>query len=288
MGLFRPSFTAENKRGYTAGERPQNRRELVRLILADHFTDLIPCNLVLLAVFLPFLFWVFTGLFYIAGAMGGDGSFADLLSLSRTWVLGMIPCLLFTGPFCTGSALLLRNLARDDCRFARQYFLSGLRSAPGAALAVSAAASTMPLLLWAALAYYGTQLAGGARLALIPLLFTAVLCAIWRMTLPTLYMMLATYRLPLGEQVKNAFALTLSRLPLVAGVHLLALLPALLGVAAFAVGGKVFIAALFVLCVYYLFFGFAFSRLLYAFVANKLCEETLNAQIGADTHIGMR
>ena len=123
--------------------------------------------------------------------------------------------------------------------------------------------------------------------ALIPLLLTVLLCTIWQMTVPTLYMMLGTYELPLVEQIKNAFALTLSHLPLVTGVHLITLLPLLIGAAAFLISGKIFVAVLFALCMFYLFFGLAFSQLCYAFLANKLCEENLNPMIGESTHIGM-
>ena len=288
MSLFKPSFSGGNRRAYSEEDKPQTRPELVRLILRDHFFSLIPANLILLVVFLPSLFWTFTGLFYIAQAMGTDGSLADFISLSRTWVVVMIPCLLITGPFLAGMSVMMRNLARDDRRFPKQYFVSGLKESWKSALVVSASGSLIPLLIWAAVAFYGPILAEGSQFAFIPFLLTIVLCAIWLMTLPTLYTMLGTYRQNLSHQIKNAFALTLSHLPLVTGVHLITLLPVLLGALAFVIGGTIFIAMLFILCIYYLFFGFAFAQLLYAFLANKLCEENLNSQIGADTHIGMR
>lgn len=288
MRLWKSSFSGGSRRAYSPEDKPETRWELVKLIVTDHFFSLIPANLILLAVFIPALFWTASGLSYILYAMGPDGSLADFISLSRTWVTVMIPCLLFHGPFLAGMSVLMRNLARDDKHFPKEYFIAGFKESWKPALLISTVSSLIPLLIWAAFAFYMPRFSS-AHFMLVPLILTVVLCLIWMMTLPTLYMMLGTYRQSVWEQIKNAVALTLSHLPLVTGVHLLTLSPILLtALIALVFGGKLFIAVLFVLCIYYLFFGFAFAQLLYAFLANKLCEETLNAQLGENTHIGMR
>ena len=287
MSFFNHLYSTNNRQSYSPDDKPKTRLQLLKQILKDHFFNLIPFNLILLVVFFPMIFWVVTGLQYMLTVMGTDGTFADFISLSRTWVTVMIPCLTITGPFLAGIAIVMRNLARDDFHFPKRYFLSGMKASWKPALLISAVSSLIPLFIWAAFAFYGPMIQDSSHFASIPLLLVIILCLIWLMILPTLYMMIGTYQQKLSAQIKNAFALTLSHLPLVTGVHLLTCLPLFVGILSFLIGGQIFNYALIILCLYYLMFGFSFEQLLYAFVANKLCEETLNVILGEDTHIGM-
>lgn len=139
----------------------------------------------------------------------------------------------------------------------------------------------IPLFLWAALVFYAPSL---GRMAAIPVGLTGVLALIWMLALPTLYAMLVSYQGRLGTHVKTALALTLRRLPTVAGVRLLKSLPVLAVFPAFWIGGRFLSAAPLVLCVYCLLFGFALSRLLCAFTANWLFENELDPNLpGTDS-----
>lgn len=287
MSLFDNLYSNINRQHYSPDQKPKTRIELLQLILKDHFFSLIPFNMILLIIFAPFIFWFITGFYYIITVMGTDGTFADFISLSRTWVTVMIPCLAITGPFLAGNAILMRNLARDDFRSPKHYFLSGMKASWKPALLISTVSALIPLFIWAAVAFYGPMIQNGSRFVSIPLLLVIILCLIWLMVLPTLYMMINTYQQKLGTQIKNAFALTVSHLPLVTGVHILTALPLLIGFLAFLIGGQIFNYTLIIIFLYYIMIGFSLSQLLYAFVANKLCEETLNALLGEDTHIGM-
>lgn len=291
MGLFdfmRPDF--ENRKGYSPErDKPETRQELAKLVLKDHFFDLIPFNLLLLLLSLPLLFWLVTGANYIRHAMGTTGTLADFISLSRTWVFIMFPCIAFTGPFLSAFYLIFRNIARDDFRLPKYVFLQALRQNWKPSLAVSCITAALPVLFWANLAFYGPEIASGNTLLLAPLLLVTVLCLLWIMALPTLHIMIGTYDLSLGDQIKNTLALMLSHLPLSVGVELLANLPLFITALAFLIGGKLMTGIVFIACAYYLLFGFAVTRVLYAFLTNYLCETFLNPQIaGAEKDIGLR
>lgn len=273
---FFPNPFQPARRPYSPEDRPTTRRGLVRLVLRDHFFDLPPLNLLLAAVYAPALLWAVTGFFYILEAMGDDGGFRDLISLSRTWVLVFIPLGTLTGPAAAGMAAVTRDLAGDRFRLPWSTFRAAVKTGWRPALVLSAVTSLFPLLLWAALAFYAPAL---GRMAAIPVGLTAALALIWLLALPTLYAMLVSYRGSLGNHVRTALALTLRRLPAVAGVRLLTCLPVLAALPAFWVGGRFLSVALLVLCVYYLLFGFALSRLLWAFTANWLFETELDPRL---------
>lgn len=286
MNLFNRFYNQNSNRAYRTEDKPETRAELLKLVLKDHFFSLMPLNFIMLGICLPAVVWGVTGFFYILEALGANGTFADFLSLSRTWVLILIPCIAITGPVSCAMSILMRNLARDNARLKKAVFMEALRSNWKPALLLSSITSLMPTLFWAAASFYVPML---GRTASIPLLLTGIVFLIWILMLPTLYMMIGTYENSLVTQLKNALALTLSHLPLVAGLRLLCVLPAILMLIGLLIGSRIFAIYLFIGCVWYIFFGFGLSRLIYAWTANKLCEENLNTLIeGADTHIGMK
>lgn len=286
MSLFDRFYNQSSRRGYSPADKPETRQELLKLVLKDHFTALMPLNFVLLAVCLPAIVWGVTGFFYILQTLGANGTLADFISLARTWVLILIPCIAITGPVVCAMSILMRNLARDNWRLKKSVFMEALKDTWKQALLLSTITSLMPTLIWAAASFYIPLL---GKYASLPLLLTGLVFAIWLLTLPTLYMMIGTYEDSFISQLKNALALTLSHFPMVAGLRILCILPGVIMFFGLMIGSKLFSILLFFGCVWYIFFGFGLSRLLYAWMANKLCEENLNTLIeGADTHIGMK
>jgi len=286
MNLFNNFYNRNSNRAYSPDDKPETRGELLKLVLKDHFFALMPLNFVLLGICLPAVIWGITGFFYILQALGTNGTFTDFLSLSRTWVLILIPCIAITGPISCAMSILMRNLARDNARMKKAVFLEALKENWKQSLLISVVTSLMPTLIWAAASFY-VPLMG--RMASIPLLLTGLIFVLWLLTLPTMYMMIGTYEDRFISQLRNALALTLSHLPMVAGLRILCILPAVIMLIGLFIGSRLFSILLFIGCVWYIFFGFALPRLLYASAVNKLCEENLNKLIeGADTRIGMK
>ena len=119
--------------------------------------------------------------------------------------------------------------------------------------------------------------------------FVVLIAALlWLLMLQVVYTMMVTYKLTLRQLLGNAMRMALGKLPLFLGLRLLtSILP--LGIA------FVFLyfpeRATFPLAIggfFYLVFGLALNRLIYASLANALCEADLNPSIGAPVNIGMR
>ena len=125
-------------------------------------------------------------------------------------------------------------------------------------------------------------------LFIIPEVIVLIAALLWLLMLQVVYTMMVTYKLTLRQLLGNAMRMALGKLPLFLSLRLLtSILP--LGIA------FVFLyfpeRATFPLAIggfFYLVFGLALNRLIYASLANALCEAYLNPSIGAPVNIGMR
>ena len=106
--------------------------------------------------------------------------------------------------------------------------------------------------------------------------------------LQVVYTMMVTYKLTLRQLLGNAMRMALGKLPLFLGLRLLTLLLplAMLIVFLYFPGQATFL--LTVGGFFYMVFGLALNRLMYASLANALCETYINPSIGAPVNIGMR
>jgi len=114
--------------------------------------------------------------------------------------------------------------------------------------------------------------------------FSAVL--LWTLMLPLIYPMMIGYELKLKDIFKNAFLMACARLPQLIFARLITFVPVLLLLIGIYVGNSIM---LLIMSAYYLLFGFAFSRLVYASVANGIFDRYLNPHIeGAPVRQGLR
>ena len=141
------------------------------------------------------------------------------------------------------------------------------------------------LFLWR---FYGALAESMSLLFVIPEVIVVIAAVLWLLMLQVVYTMMVTYKLTLRQLLGNAMRLALGRLPLFLGVRLLtAALPLAMAIVFVYFPGQ----AAFLLTVggfFYMVFGLALNRLLYASLANALCEQYINPGIGAPVNIGMR
>ncbi|HIR08472.1 MAG TPA: hypothetical protein IAA71_09745 [Candidatus Pullichristensenella stercoripullorum] len=141
------------------------------------------------------------------------------------------------------------------------------------------------LFLWR---FYGVLAESTSLLFVIPEVIVVIAAVLWLLMLQVAYTMMVTYKLTLRQLLGNAMRLALGRLPLFLGVRLLtAALPLAMAIVFVYFPGQ----AAFLLTVggfFYMVFGLALNRLLYASLANALCEQYINPGIGAPVNIGMR
>lgn len=295
MGLFdRLYYGKAGKRDYSEMDMPKNRISLFFMVLKDHVFDLVKVNLLQVVFWIPFLLWTYINLAAVQSidteaVLAAEGGAANLMSAISgyvmMWLLGLIPCIAITGPSSAGAAYIMRNWARDQHAFLLSDYKDAFKSNWKQALAVSAVTSVVPVVAYTAVNYYGS-LAKGNMLLLLPLMVVFSATLMFALMLPLLYPMMVGYELSFKNLMKNAFLMSAARLPHMLLARLITLIPIAVLVFGVLAGNGI---AILVISLYYLLFGFALSRLIYASFANGVFDKYLNPHIeGAQVGQGLR
>ena len=295
MGLFdRLYYGKAGKRDYSEMDMPKNRISLFFMVLKDHVFDLVKVNLLQVVFWIPFLLWTYINLAAVQSidteaVLAAEGGAANLMSAISgyvmMWLLGLIPCIAITGPSSAGAAYIMRNWARDQHAFLFSDYKDAFKSNWKQALAVSAVTSVVPVVAYTAVNYYGS-LAKGNMLLLLPLMVVFSATLMFALMLPLLYPMMVGYELSFKNLMKNAFLMGAARLPHMLLARLITLIPIAVLVFGVLAGNGI---AILVISLYYLLFGFALSRLIYASFANGVFDKYLNPHIeGAQVGQGLR
>ena len=179
----------------------------------------------------------------------------------------------------------MRNWARDQHAFLFSDFKDAFKSNWKQALPVSVITALVPVLAYTAVVYYGT-LASSNTLMLLPLVLVFSATLMWALMLPLLYPMMIGYELRFSALMKNALFMAAARLPQLMMARLITFVPIAALLMGLYTGNAVVIL---VVSLYYMLFGFAFSRLVYASVANSVFDKFLNPHIeGAPVGLGLR
>ena len=295
MGLFdRLYYGKAGKRDYSEMDMPKNRISLFFMVLKDHVFDLVKVNLLQVVFWIPFLLWTYINLAAVQSidteaVLAAEGGAANLMSAISgyvmMWLLGLIPCIAITGPSSAGAAYIMRNWARDQHAFLFSDYKDAFKSNWKQALAVSAVTSVVPVVAYTAANYYGS-LAKSNMLLLLPLMVVFSATLMFALMLPLLYPMMVGYELSFKNLMKNAFLMSAARLPHMLLARLITLIPIAVLVFGVLAGNGI---AILVISLYYLLFGFALSRLIYASFANGVFDKYLNPHIeGAQVGQGLR
>ncbi|MBQ4608715.1 MAG: YesL family protein [Clostridia bacterium] len=295
MGFFdRLYYGKAGKRDYSEMDMPKTRVSLFFLVLKDHFFDLIKVNFLQLVFWIPFLLWTYLNLIAIqsidvdtvlAMENGAQELVGRISSYLVMWLLGLIPCVAITGPSSAGAAYIMRNWARDQHAFLFSDYKDAFKSNWKAALAVSSFTAFLPVLAYTAIAYYG-QLAASSMMMVAPLIVVFSATLMWTLMLPLIYPMMIGYELRFKHLIKNAFLMAAARLPQMALARLITAIPVAVLLIGLYLGNGV---TVLIVSLYYLLFGFAFSRLVYASFANGIFDKYLNPHIeGAQVNQGLR
>jgi len=295
MGFFdRLYYGKAGKRDYTEMDMPKTRASLFFLVFKDHIFDLIKVNLMQVIFWIPFLIWTMMNLMVIQSidysAMidmenGSQQVMGTTAGYFVIWLIGLIPCVAITGPSSAGAAYIMRNWARDEHAFIFSDYKDAFKGNWKQALPVSVLTSFLPIVLYTAVAYY-SEMSSGNMLMIVPMVFVIFVALMWTLMLPLLYPLMIGYELRLKDVIKNAFLIATARLPYMALSRLITLIPVLFFFIGLYIGNT---WILLIVSAYYLFFGFAFSRLVYASFANAAFDKYLNPHIdGAKVNQGLR
>ena len=279
-------------RDFRPEDLPDTRVKLFFDALGIRWSAMVGQNLFYLLFWLPAVIWsgvnLLTLVQMLVDAPAGADMGARVYSLAFTYLLILWPLIAITGPATAGMSYVSRNWARGQHSFMVSDFWEHARKNWKQALCVSTITGALPVLLLFLWRFYGALAESMSGLFIIPEVIVLIAALLWLLMLQVVYTMMVTYKLTLRQLLGNAMRMALGKLPLFLGLRLLtSILP--LGIAI------VFLyfpeRATFPLAVggfFYLVFGLALNRLIYASLANALCEAYLNPSIGAPVNIGMR
>ena len=285
-------YTRAASRDFRPEDLPDTRVKLFFDALGIRWSAMVGQNLLYLLFWLPAVIWsgvnLLTLVQMLVDAPAGADMGARVYSLAFTYLLILWPLIAITGPATAGMSYVSRNWARGQHSFMVSDFWEHARKNWKQALCVSTITGALPGLLLFLWRFYGALAESMSGLFIIPEVIVLIAALLWLLMLQVVYTMMVTYKLTLRQLLGNAMRMALGKLPLFLGLRLLtSILP--LGIAI------VFLyfpeRATFPLAIggfFYLVFGLALNRLIYASLANAMCEAYINPSIGAPVNIGMR
>lgn len=207
---------------------------------------------------------------------------------THSLLLLLIPFILITGPVQAGMAYVNRNWARDEHAFIWSDFMDAVKANWKQSLGISAITAFLPLVAVVAIQYYWGMTFSMGLFMYIPLGLVIILTLCWFLALVYAYPMLVGYKVTFKQLLKNSFILAVGRLPHTVGIRLCMLAPVLLSYLVCRLFPSVTFYALLFDVAYYILFGNAFARFVYASFTNSMFERFINPHIpGAPTRSGL-
>lgn len=277
------------KGDYRIEDMPSNRFQLFGAVLKVRWTAMIGVNLLYVISWLPAALWTIVNLIMMMTPDSGVFEGGQLASYLTMYLLVLAPCILLTGPFSAGIAYVMRNWARDQHSFVWSDFWDAVKGNWKQAFLVSLISGIVPLVVYIGWQFYNSMAVTSSVFFYIPMALMLVLFIVWKLMEMVLYTMMVTYDLKFKDLLRNAFLLSMARLPIAVLIKLSTLIVPVIAflVMLAAPGTEIYVFMIFGLL--YLLFVPAFNRLIIASYANAVCEKYLNVKIeGAETNIGLR
>ncbi|NCB34582.1 MAG: YesL family protein [Clostridiales bacterium] len=290
-------YGKSGKGDYQKDDLPRTRWQLFWEMLRVRFAGLFRLNIVSVIAWLPAMYvliQLMSNLFNIAGVaqtveMDPSAATPEQLELVQNLrplynsvimrsLLLLVPAIAITGPFQAGMAYVTRNWARDEHAFVWSDFKDALIGNWKQSLVISFITGLVPLIVYVGYQFYG-DMGQQNMLFVVPQMLTAMLGLVWTLALVYFYPMMVTYKLNLRTLLRNAFLLSIGRLPQTAGARLVMLVPALLALAVSWFIPAYTIYALMVLAGYYLLIGNALARFVYASLSNAVFDKFINTRL---------
>ncbi len=278
-------YGKSGKGDFEKEDLPQTRWQLFWDTLRVRLSGLVRLNLMYAIAWLPAIFVLAMTVLSVLGNLSSvdDGTLTAeqlgqyLRSLPTLTLTLLIPCITLTGPFTAGVAYVTRNWARDEHAFIWSDFKDAIKENWKQALLTSFVTSLMPVLMYVCYIFYGQQ-AQGSLFFLLPQALSIMVGVLWLMSLMYQYPLMVTYKLKWTQVVRNAWLLTIARLPQTAGLKLLSLVPLAITFLAAYLGLNV-LTALVLMTLYFILLGFALSRFVQGSYANAVFDKYINPNI---------
>lgn len=299
LGRFFNSFYygKAGKADYNPENLPKNRLELFFEVLRVRWSAMVRLNLLYVLFWLPAIIWSVWNYMALENVLGmfAEGLLTQpemseqLQGILWMWLLILFPCIAITGPATAGVSYVSRNWARDQHSFMMSDFKDAFKANWKQALGVSTITGVLPVIVFVCYRFYGSMAQTNSFLFILPQMLVIVVAVLWLLSLNIIYTLMVTYDLSFGGLLRNALVLSIGRLPQSLVIRLAGLAIPLIALALFWFIPGISVYVILVLALFFLLFGFALNRLIYASYANALCDRYINPHIeGAQTNRGLR
>lgn len=299
-GFFNRMYQGSpNKPDLDPEDMPKNRFELFFTTLGLRFGDLIKLNLLFVLMLLPLILWTWLNITALTNSLAGPGltdqlgrmpteaeTGANIYSILFTYFVGLLVVLPLAGPPLAGLNYVARNYAQDEHAWLWSDFKEQMRKNWKQSIAVMLILAVVIILSAVTLYMYGVLTASDQQafslMKIMQMLFV-IFIGLFAVSYMYVFPMLVTYKLKVGQILKNSLMLALGRLPFTLLFGIIALFPLLLA----AILGINFIMAQSYnvvtyigigLVLYYLLLGFSLT----AFILNSYTNATFDKLMRAE------
>ena len=284
-GFFNRMYNGNpNRPDLDPGDMPKNRFELFFTTLGVRFGDLIKLNLLLVVFMAPVLIWTalsFTALNNVDPNMPVADTTNQMLSVLLTYLIGNLILLPLAGPPLAGMTYVVRNYARDEHAWLWSDFKEHMKKNWKQSSVMMLLAALVSLVSVYTIMTYIEAMKSQDWMWVMMVLFI-VFVGIFFLSFMYAFPMLVTYKLKLGQVIRNSLMLALGRLPFTIIFGFIALFPfvlALIIMAGFGLAdGAVFSYTILGLVVYYVLIGFTLA----AFITNSYTNATFDKLMKSD------
>lgn len=280
--FFNRAYYGNDRKGdFRPEDLPDTRFKLFFELIKLRWTKLIQLSFQMTLFFAPMLIWLVMNVTALGTALMEDSSNAALTlhSYLSVYLAINIPLTLIGALGLAGSIYVLQKWALDDQADAWPDFWVGIRQNWKQALSIGLLSSLAVYVGYFAIRFYG-EFSSQNMFLMLPMYLCISMMVLLAMMSLFFYPLMVTYELKLRHLIKNAFLLSLARLPFTLLMTLLTALP--------VIATLVFPQIMGFVILFYVLFGFSFFGLMHCVYANGTFDRYINPNIpGAPLRKGM-
>jgi uncharacterized membrane protein YesL len=286
-GFFNRMYNGNpNRPDIDPEDMPKNRFELFFTTLGLRIGDLVKLNLLFIVMILPILLWTIISFMklniemtaLLTPNLQSDMSvmMPVLMQNLAEYLIILVPCLIIAGPPIAGMTYITRNYARDEHVWLWGDFKDQMKKNWKQSMLVMLILGLVLFLTFITLQVYDAAIKNQPWMWTMEILFI-IFVGMFILSYMYIFPMLVTYKLKIGQILKNSLMLALGRLPFTLMFGFMTIFPILLAVAAVLLMLPMQYI-LIALVAYYLLFGFAFSAFILNSYTNATFEKLLRTE----------
>lgn len=279
MGLFTGFIMGKSNRpDYTPDMMPKNRLELFFEMLKLNLFNLLKLNLMYFVFWIPFWLWTWLHLQVLLNLSTENYTAFVQDGYLSVYLLGLVPCVLITGPAKAAMKYITRNYARDEHVWLWSDFLGAMKANWKQGLAMSTINAVFLYLFFFGLSFYSSMSENtGSYLYLFMQVVLVMMGLVFALMNLYIWPMMVTYDLKLTQILRNSMVLALGRLPWSVLFGLLTALPLVIS------------AIWMPFLAWFFFIGYAFASFVNCSYTNAAFDKFFNSRIeGAEVNQGLR